>query len=137
MRPPGRISWSHSTIPRAAAAVCQGGDILPGSSPVRKAVAAAAIRTGGGAGRRRRLWGYFAPDARAHAQLVADLHLFKRDFLFLPVLVDDPRGLRGEIEQRPDCRARALAGAKFHHLAEQDQNDDHRASFKINPNPAV
>ena len=66
-------------------------------------------------------------------QPVADLDILKRDLFFPPVLADHAGGLWGEIEQRPDRRSRALARAKLHHLAKQDQYNNHRARLEIDP----
>lgn len=50
--------------------------------------------------------------ARPDAQPVADHHRLQRHFLVLPVGGDAPRGLRREVEQRPDRARGALARAQ-------------------------
>ena len=69
--------------------------------------------------------------ARAHAQAVADLDIFERDFLLAAVLADHPRGLGRKVEQRADRLAGAFARAQLHHLPEQDQHDDHCRRLEI------
>src|SRR3546814_3240149 len=68
---------------------------------------------------------------------VAYVHMLKRDVLFAAVVVDAPRCLRGQPEQRLYRRSGLAAGAQLQQLAEQRQRDDDSCRLEIDPYPSV
>ena len=69
--------------------------------------------------------------ARAHAQAVADVHVGELDVLLGAVVLEPPRGLGREAEQRAD-RGRGLrARAQLEQLAHERERDDHRGGLEI------
>ena len=65
-----------------------------------------------------------------HAQLVADLHLGKRNFFFFAVLQPQCR-VRCQREQPPDRLAGLAHGAQLHDFADRDQRHDHRRGLEV------
>ena len=59
------------------------------------------------------------------------------DLLVGAVVVDAPRGLRREVEQRLDRAGGRLAGAQLQHLAEQHQHRDDGGGFEIDRDRAA
>ena len=74
--------------------------------------------------------------AGTHAEPVADPDLLERRS---PPRAPSGRITRavlgGEVEERADGRAGALAGAELEHLAEEHQDDDHRGGLEIDRRP--
>ena len=69
--------------------------------------------------------------SRAHAQAIADMHLCQRDILLRSSVIEPPRRLRGEAEQRLQRAARLAAGAELEHLAEEHQRGDHAGGLEV------
>ena len=69
--------------------------------------------------------------AGAHAQPVANLHLFQRDLGLAAIGTDHPRRLGSQVQQGADCTPGAFAGRQFHDLTQQNQGDDDGSGFEI------
>ncbi len=84
---------------------------------------------------------HFAVDrdflAGPHAQIITDMDVVERDFLLAAIFPDHTCSLCRKVEQRADRLSRALAGAQFHELAKQHQDDDHRCRLEVDRDMAV
>ena len=75
--------------------------------------------------------------SRSNTYAVSHLNIFEWDFFFTPVRPDNSSCLGSQVKQGPDGRPRSLARAKLHDLAQQNENNDHGASFEIDAHMAV
>ena len=69
--------------------------------------------------------------AGADAEDVADLHFVERDFAEGVVILQLPRGGRGEVHERVEGAAGALPGSQFHDLSGEDEGDDDGGGFEV------
>ena len=75
--------------------------------------------------------------AGADAQFVADGQAVDLDLMVGAVLVDAPRGLGRQLQERLDCAGCRLAGAKLENLSEQYQHGNDGRGFEIDRNRAA
>ncbi len=75
--------------------------------------------------------------ARPHAQFVAGREGIDLDFVVVAVVVDAPRGLRRQPQQRLDRARGRLACAQLQHLSKQHENGDDSGGLEIDGNRAT
>ena len=69
--------------------------------------------------------------AGTHAQAVADRDVLEPNLLVGPVGLEPARGLRRQVEERPQRAAGALARPKLQHLPEEDEHRDDGRGLEV------